>query len=96
MYFVSTSFAVPMFAHHQLVTHGPLTILSDPMFQVLMMAAFGSILIYQTWTTAVFEFFAPFLLSRARREEQALAAEFGGQWQNISVMCQRFFRIFGQ
>ena len=43
--------------------------------------AVGRLLLYQTWTTVVFAVFAPLVLFRARREEQALAAEFGEEWQ---------------
>jgi len=94
MYFVSTSFAAPLFAHHRLVTHGPYTIVRHPMYLGLMLAAFGSLLIYQTWTTAMFVIFVPFLLLRARREEQALAAEFGEQWQEYQRVVPGFFPNF--
>ena len=86
MYFVSTSMGAQLFADHQLVTHGPFAIVRHPMYLGLIAAAVGSLLIYQTWTTAIFTFFAPFVLLRARREEQALAAEFGEQWQ---AYCRR-------
>jgi isoprenylcysteine carboxyl methyltransferase (ICMT) family protein YpbQ len=86
MYFVSTSFAAPLFNHPQLVMHGPFAVVRHPMYIGLILSAFGSLLIYQTWTTVVFALCAPFLLLRARREELALAAEFGEQWQ---VYCQR-------
>ena len=86
MYFVSTSMGAQLYADHQLVTHGPFAIVRHPMYLGLIAAAVGSLLIYQTWTTAIFTFFAPFVLLRARREEQALAAEFGEQWQ---AYCRR-------
>jgi protein-S-isoprenylcysteine O-methyltransferase Ste14 len=56
------------------------------MYLGLIAAALGSLLIYQTWTTVLFAFFAPFLLRRARREEQALSTEFGELWQTY---CRR-------
>jgi protein-S-isoprenylcysteine O-methyltransferase Ste14 len=85
MYFVSTSLGVQLYADHQLVTSGPYAILRHPMYLGLMAAAVGSLLLYQTWTTVMFALFAPFLLLRARREEQALSAEFGGDWQTYSA-----------
>jgi len=94
MYFVSTSFAAPLFAHHKLVMHGPFAIVRHPMYLGLMMAAFGSLLIYQTWTTIVFVLFAPFLLLRARREEQVLAAEFGEEWLAYCRCVPPFFPRF--
>jgi protein-S-isoprenylcysteine O-methyltransferase Ste14 len=86
MYFVSTGFGAQLYADHQLVTHGPFAIVRHPMYLGLITAAFGSLLIYQTWTTVLFALFAPFLLLRARREEQALATEFGEQWREY---CRR-------
>lgn len=86
MYFVSTGFGAQLYADHQLVTHGPFAIVRHPMYLGLIASAFGSLLIFRTWTTVLFAFFAPFLLLRARREEQALAAEFGEQWQ---AYCRR-------
>jgi len=86
MYFVSTGFGAQLYADHQLVTHGPFALVRHPMYVGLITTAFGSLLLYQTWTTAFFAFFTPFVLLRARREEQALAAEFGEQWQ---LYCRR-------
>ncbi len=91
MYFVSTGFGAQLYADHQLVTHGPFAIVRHPMYVGLISAAFGSLLIYQTWTTVAFAAFAPFVLRRARREEQALAAEFGDRW---STYCRRVPAFF--
>jgi protein-S-isoprenylcysteine O-methyltransferase Ste14 len=81
MYFVSTAFGAQLYADHQLVTRGPFAIVRHPMYLGLIASAVGSLLLYQTWTTAAFAIFAPFVLFRARREEQVLAAEFGEEWQ---------------
>ncbi|MCU0486624.1 MAG: isoprenylcysteine carboxylmethyltransferase family protein [Anaerolineales bacterium] len=85
-YFVSTGLGAQLFANQQLVTQGPFALVRHPMYLGLILAAFGSLLIYHTWTTLLFACFAPALLKRARREEAALAAEFGAQWQEY---CQR-------
>lgn len=79
-YFVSTGFGAQLFADHQLVTSGPFAIVRHPMYTGLILAALGSLLIYPTWTTLLFACFAPLITIRARREEDALAAEFGEQW----------------
>jgi protein-S-isoprenylcysteine O-methyltransferase Ste14 len=85
-YFVSTGLGAQLFAGHQLVTGGPFAILRHPMYAGIILAAFGSLLIYITWTTLFLACFAPFITFRARREEPALAAEFGEQWQ---AYCKR-------
>jgi protein-S-isoprenylcysteine O-methyltransferase Ste14 len=80
-YFVSTGAGAQLFADHQLVKTGPYAIVRHPMYVGLALAAWGALLIYFTWTTVYFACFAPLLAFRAYREEQALAAEFGEQWQ---------------
>jgi protein-S-isoprenylcysteine O-methyltransferase Ste14 len=79
-YFVSTGFGAQLFSDHELVTRGPFGIVRHPMYAGLILAAIGTLLIYLTWSTLIFACFAPFLIMRARREEYALSAEFGGQW----------------
>lgn len=86
MYFVSTAFGAQLYADHQLVTRGPFAIVRHPMYLGLIASAVGSLLLYQTWTTTAFALFAPFILFRARREEQALTAEFSEEWQ---AYCRR-------
>ena len=86
MYFVSTSQAAQLFTGHELVTRGPFAIVRHPMYLGLAMAALGGLLLYQTWTMLVFSLLAPFVLRRARREEELLAAAFGKQWQEY---CRR-------
>jgi protein-S-isoprenylcysteine O-methyltransferase Ste14 len=86
MYFVSTSFGAQLYADHQLVTGGPFAIVRHPMYIGLIAAAFGSFLIYLTWTALAYAVFAPLVLLRARREELALAAEFGEAWRGY---CKR-------
>lgn len=85
-YFVSTGMGAQLFADQQLVTSGPYALVRHPMYTGLALAAWGALLIYFTWTTVYFSVFAPMLFLRAQREEQALAAEFGEQWQEY---CQR-------
>lgn len=79
-YFVSTGFGAQLFKDHQLITSGPYAIVRHPMYAGLILAAWGSLLIYFTWTTVYFACFAPLMIVRAIREETALAAEFGERW----------------
>jgi len=85
-YFVSTGFGAQLFAGHKLVTSGPFAIVRHPMYTGIFLAALGSLLIYSTWTTLLFALFAPMFSIRARREERALAIEFGEKWKEY---CQR-------
>jgi protein-S-isoprenylcysteine O-methyltransferase Ste14 len=90
-YFVSTGFGAQLFAEHQLVTHGPYAIVRHPMYTGIILAALGSLLIYATWTTLLFAYFAPLMTVRAHREETALVAEFGDQWQEYCRRVPAFF-----
>ena len=85
-YFASTGLGVQLFADHQLVTGGPFAILRHPMYAGIILAAFGSLLLYATWTTLFLACFAPLIRVRAKREEAALTVEFGEQWQ---AYCKR-------
>lgn len=91
MYFVSTGLGAQLFAGHELVVTGPYAMVRHPIYLGLIAAAAGSLLIYQTWTALAYALFAPFVLVRARREEQALAAEFGQQWKEY---CRRVPALF--
>jgi protein-S-isoprenylcysteine O-methyltransferase len=77
--------------NHHLITTGPYVRIRHLMYAGLMLAAWGSLLIYATWTTVYLAVFAPALLLRARREEQALAAEFAEQWQDYCKRVPAFF-----
>jgi protein-S-isoprenylcysteine O-methyltransferase Ste14 len=90
-YFVSTGFGAQLFKDHQLVTSGPFAIIRHPMYAGLIVAATGALMIYLTWTTLVIACFAPLTLVRARREEAALAGEFGEEWQTYYKRVPAFF-----
>lgn len=94
MYFVSTAFGAQLFAKHQLVTRGPFALVRHPMYLGLIASSVGSLFLYQTWTTVAFAIFAPFILFRSHREEQALAAEFGEEWLAYSRCVPPFFPRF--
>jgi protein-S-isoprenylcysteine O-methyltransferase Ste14 len=90
-YFVSTGFGAQLFAGHQLVTRGPYAIVRHPMYIGLVAAAAGAFFIYFTWTALFFTCFAPLTMIRARREEAALAAEFGEEWREYCRRVPPFF-----
>jgi len=84
-YFVSTGLGAQLFKDQTLVTAGPYAYVRHPMYLGLMLAAVGSLFIYMTWTTLYFACMSPLILMRSRREEEALAAEFGDRWREY---CQ--------
>lgn len=81
MYFVSTTGGAQLFADHELITRGPYAWVRHPMYLGLTLAGLGGILLYRTWTWVLVALNFPALILRARREERALAAEFGDAWQ---------------
>ncbi len=86
MYFVSTGFEAQLFADHHLVSYGPYRLVRHPMYAGMIAAALGGLLIYRTWTLVFLVVCSFGLVLRARREEAALAAEFGTQWVDY---CRR-------
>jgi protein-S-isoprenylcysteine O-methyltransferase Ste14 len=86
MYFISTGFGAQLFAGHRLITGGPFAIVRHPMYCGLILAAFGALLLYQTWTGVFLVFCALGVIRRARREEAVLAKVFGAEWMEY---CRR-------
>lgn len=84
MYKASSGFGVSLNIEHRLITHGPFALVRHPLYLGLQVGALGGFLIYRTWTLVfVFVNFLG-LLFRARREEEALAAEFDEAWDAYS------------
>ncbi len=81
MYNVSSSMGAQLYADHRLVTHGPFAIVRHPMYLGVILASAGGLLIYRTWTLLFTTVSFLGLVLRARREEEALAAEFSEQWE---------------
>jgi protein-S-isoprenylcysteine O-methyltransferase Ste14 len=86
MYFVSTGFGAELFAEHRLIHRGPYAIVRHPMYFGLLLAGFGSLFLYQTWTGVFFVLCALSLIRRALREEEVLSTTFGAEWMEY---CQR-------
>ena len=89
-YYVSTSLGAPLFMDHQLITTGPFAFVRHPMYLGILLAGMGGIFLYRTWTMVFItaNFFG--LLVRVKREEEALAKEFGEQWQAYSSRVPAF------
>ena len=91
MYFVSTGFGAQLFAEHHLITRGPYAVVRHPMYFGLILAAFGSLFLYQTWTGVFFVVCALSVIRRALREEEVLAQTFGTEWAEY---CRRVPMLF--
>jgi protein-S-isoprenylcysteine O-methyltransferase Ste14 len=81
MYNVSSSMGAQLYADQRLITHGPFAYVRHPMYLGLWFVGVGGLLLYRTWTYVFLLLQLPAMFVRAWREEQALAAEFGQQWQ---------------
>lgn len=95
LYFVSTGFGAQLFEGHRLIRSGPYAVVRHPMYSGLILAALGSLLLYQTWTGAFLVLCSLSVLRRARREEEVLAKTFGAEWaeyrRRVPMMLPRIF-----
>ncbi len=83
----ATTFEVRLYADHKLVTHGPFGLARHPLYLGMMIAVLGALFIYMNWTMVFLFGWASISLSlRARKEENALAKEFGQEWTDY---CRR-------
>lgn len=91
MYFVSSTSVAPLYADHHLITTGPFALVRHPMYLGILLTGLGGILIYWTWTFVFVtgNFFG--LIFRARREEEALAAKFGPEWESYRRRVPAWF-----
>jgi protein-S-isoprenylcysteine O-methyltransferase Ste14 len=94
---VSTTLGVQLFADHKLITTGPFAYVRHPMYLGFWMAVLGGLLLYRTWTMALFLLCAPVFIKRARREEEALVTEFGDEYEAYRRRVPAFLpRLFAR
>lgn len=78
----SSGFGVRLHQAHQLITSGPYAYLRHPMYLAVILACWGGLLIYRTWSMLVIAVIMFGLLRRAKKEEAALAQAFGKEWED--------------
>jgi len=78
----SSGFGVRLHQAHQLVIHGPYAFIRHPMYMGVILACWGGLMLYRTWTMLICAIIMLGLILRGRKEEQALAQVFGEAWQN--------------
>jgi protein-S-isoprenylcysteine O-methyltransferase Ste14 len=78
----SSSFGVRLHQAHKLVTHGPYAYIRHPMYMAVILACWGGLLLYRTWTMLFFVVIMLGLLYRAHNEEKALEQAFGEAWED--------------
>lgn len=94
MFAVSSGFGVRLHANHALVTSGPYAHVRHPMYLAVIVSAFGSLLLYQTWATLLFAVAMVGLVIRAAREETVLATEFGPEWEAYASRVPKWLPRF--
>ncbi|OGO66171.1 MAG: hypothetical protein A2030_01925 [Chloroflexi bacterium RBG_19FT_COMBO_50_10] len=77
----SSGLGVRLQQAHRLVIHGPYAYVRHPMYLAVILAGWGGLLLYRTWTMLFFAILMLGLIVRARKEEQALAQVFGAGWE---------------
>ena len=78
----ASGFGVRLHQAHQLITHGPYAMIRHPMYLAVILAFWGGLLLYRSWTMLFFAVIMLGLLYRAAREDEALMQAFGAEWQN--------------
>jgi protein-S-isoprenylcysteine O-methyltransferase Ste14 len=87
----SSGFGVRLHQAHQLVTHGPYAFIRHPMYMGVILAFWGGLMLYRTWTMLICAIIMLGLIVRGRKEEEALAQVFGETWHNYSRLVPPWF-----
>jgi protein-S-isoprenylcysteine O-methyltransferase Ste14 len=90
MFGAASGLGVRLHAGHRLVTVGSFSIVRHPMHAAVILAGLGGLPVYRTWSMLLFAACMFGLVFRARREERALAAEFGESWREYAERVPAF------
>jgi protein-S-isoprenylcysteine O-methyltransferase Ste14 len=92
----SSSLGAQLLIDHELVTAAPFNMVRHPMYLSLQLATLGALLLFRTWAMLLMFLGFIFLFMRARREEEALQAEFGVQWKVYAKKVPFWFPRLGE
>ena len=81
MFGISSGFGATLYQDHKLIQDRPYRFMRHPMYLAVILAAFGALLIFRTWTMVLFSILSLGVVVRARREERLLEEEFGEEWE---------------
>jgi protein-S-isoprenylcysteine O-methyltransferase Ste14 len=87
----SSGFGVRLHQAHQLVTYGPYVFIRHPMYVGVILAFWGGLMLYRTWTMLICAIIMLGLIVRGLKEEKALAQVFGETWQNYARQVPPWF-----
>ena len=88
---VSSLSGADLYQGHKLITTGPFAIIRHPMYAGVLLAAVGALLIFRTWTMALFAPMSLVVLIRANHEEELLASEFNEEWEVYASRVPKWF-----
>jgi protein-S-isoprenylcysteine O-methyltransferase Ste14 len=93
MFGPSSGFGVALHAGHRLIDAGPYALVRHPMYLAVMLAAWGSLMLYRTWATLAFAIMMLGVIVRAQREERVLSDEFGEAWREYAARVPCWFPL---
>lgn len=96
MYNISLTSGAQLYAGHRLITNGPFGIVRHPIYVGAIVGVVGALLIYRTWTIVFILAHCLVFVVRARREEEALEAEFGAEWEEYRRRVSGWFPRLGR
>jgi len=77
----SSTSSASLYKDHRLITTGPYRWVRHPMYLGVLLAAYGALLIYQTYATVIYALSSLVVILRAQKEEELLAEEFREDWK---------------
>jgi protein-S-isoprenylcysteine O-methyltransferase Ste14 len=94
MFGISSGFGATLYQDHKLIQNGSYRFVRHPMYLVVILAAFGALLIFRTWAMVLFSVSSLVVIFRVRQEERLLAEEFGEEWNRYRREVPGWLPVF--